>query len=173
MKYFFTRKVALTKETLAFVFFPSGLGTMDEVFEILTLLHTGKGGPAPVLLVDTVEGTYWESWQRFINESVIETGYLDEDAAILFKICHSLDEVEREIDHFYTNFSEFSVASGRGRIGLRRQLTLDECVVLERRVPELATGEGLRAEANALTFDFDGRRYVELRRLIDAVNDLD
>ena len=172
MKYFFTRKVALTKESLAFVFFPGGLGTMDEVFEILTLLHTGKGGPAPVLLVDTAEGTYWERWQRFINESVIATGYLDENAAVLFKICHSLDEVEREIDRFYTNFTEFSVSSGRGRIGLRRELTRDECAVLERRVPELATGDGLRAEASALTFDFDGRRYVELRRLIDAVNDL-
>ncbi|MHB8333959.1 MAG: LOG family protein [Acidimicrobiales bacterium] len=172
MKYFFTRKVALTKESLAFVFFPGGLGTMDEVFEILTLLHTGKGGPAPVLLVDTAEGTYWESWQRFIDESVIDTGYLDEDAAVLFKRCHSLDEVEREIDHFYTNFTEFTLSSGRGRIGLRRPLTIDECVVLEHRVPELATGDGLRVEANALTFDFDGRRYVELRRLIDAVNDL-
>ncbi len=172
MKYFFTRKVALTKESLAFVFFPGGLGTMDEVFEILTLLHTGKSGPAPVLLVDTAEGTYWESWQRFIDESVIDTGYLDEDAAVLFKRCHSLDEVEGEIDHFYTNFTEFTLSSGRGRIGLRRPLTIEECVILEHRVPEFATGEGLRAEANALTFDFDGRRYVELRRLIDAVNDL-
>lgn len=172
MKYFFTRKVALTKESLAFVFFPGGLGTMDEVFEILTLLHTGKGGPAPVLLVDTAEGTYWESWQRFIDESVIDTGYLDEDAAVLFKLCHSLDEVEREIDHFYTNFTEFTLSSGRGRIGLRRPLTIEEFAVLEHRVPELATGDGLRTEANSLTFDFDGRRYVELRRLIDAVNDL-
>ena len=172
MKYFFTRKVALTKESLAFVFFPGGLGTMDEVFEILTLLHTGKGGPAPVLLVDTAEGTYWESWQRFIDESVIDMGYLDEDAAVLFKLCHSLDEVEREIDHFYTNFTEFTLSSGRGRIGLRRPLTIEEFAVLEHRVPELATGDGLRTEANSLTFDFDGRRYVELRRLIDAVNDL-
>ncbi len=172
MKYFFTRKVALTKESLAFVFFPGGLGTMDEVFEILTLLHTGKGGPAPVLLVDTAEGTYWESWQRFIDESVIDMGYLDEDAAVLFKLCHSLDEVEREIDHFYTNFTEFTLSSGRGRIGLRRPLAIEECAVLEHRVPELATGDGLHTEANALTFDFDGRRYVELRRLIDAVNDL-
>ena len=173
MKYFFTRKVALTKESLAFVFFPGGLGTMDEVFEILTLLHTGKGGPAPVLLVDTAEGTYWESWLRFIDESVIAAGYLDADAAALFKLCHSLDEVQREIDHFYANFIDFSVHEGRGRIGLRRPLSLENLAALGRRVPQLALGDGYRFEADALTFDFDGRRYVELRHLIDAVNDLD
>lgn len=172
MKYFFTRKVALTKESLAFVFFPGGLGTMDEVFEILTLLHTGKGGPAPVLLVDTAEGTYWESWLRFIDDSVIAAGYLDTDAAALFRLCHSLDEVEREIDHFYANFIDFTVQGGRGRVGLRRAPSLEELVALAQRVPQLALGEGLRVEANVLTFDFDGRRYVELRHLIDAVNDL-
>ena len=172
MKYFFTRKVALTKESLAFVFFPGGLGTMDEVFEILTLLHTGKGGPAPVVLVETAEGTYWESWQRFIDDFLIAPGYLDAGAASLFKTCHSLEEVEREIDHFYANFVSFTALPGLGRIGLRRPLTPDDLATLERLVPQFAHGGGYRAEANTLTFDFDGRRYVELRQLIDAVNDL-
>ena len=172
MKYFFTRKVALTKESLAFVFFPGGLGTMDEVFEILTLLHTGKGGPAPVVLVDTAEGTYWESWLRFIDESVIAAEYLDADAAALFKLCHSLDEVEREIDHFYANFVDFTVESGRGRIRLRRAVSQEDLSALGRRAPQLALGDGFRVEGDAVTFDFDGRRYVELRHLIDAVNDL-
>ena len=172
MKYFFTRKVALTKESLAFVFFPGGLGTMDEAFEILTLLHTGKGGPAPVVLVDTVDGTFWESWQRFIDESVIAAGYLDAGAAALFKTCHSLEEVEREIDHFYANYAGFSAQAGRGRLALRRTLANEHLGELERRVPQLAGGVGYQIEGDALSFDFDGRRYVELRHLIDAVNDL-
>ena len=172
MKYFFTRKVALTKESLAFVFFPGGLGTMDEVFEILTLLATGKGGPAPVVLVDTADGTYWESWLRFIDESVIAAGYLDVEAAVLFRLCHSLDEVEREINHFYANFTDFTITGDRGRIGLRHDLVPADILELRRRVPEFSGGPGFRADDHGLLFEFDGRRYVELRRLIDAVNDL-
>jgi uncharacterized protein (TIGR00730 family) len=48
MQYFFTRKVAMTRPSNAFAIFPGGLGTMDETFEVLTLLHTGKTTPAPV-----------------------------------------------------------------------------------------------------------------------------
>ncbi len=172
MKYFFTRKVALTKESLAFAFFPGGLGTMDEVFEILTLLHTGKGGPAPVVLIDTARGTYWESWWRFIETAVVGAGYLEADAACLIRLCHSLDEAEDEIERFYRNFVGFSLNGGRGRIDLRHAVAPADLTVLNASVPELATGNGYRAEDTSVTFDFDGRRYVELRRLIDAVNGL-
>ncbi len=172
MKYFFTRKVALTKESLAFAFFPGGLGTLDEVFEILTLLHTGKGGPAPVTLVDLPDGTYWESWWRFIEEAVIGADYLDADAARLVRICHSLEDVEDELERFYRHFVAFSHAGGLGRLDLRRAITPAEIAALRARVPELATGADWRTDGPSIHFEFDGRRYVELRRLIDAVNDL-
>ncbi len=173
MKYFFTRKVALTKESLAFAFFPGGLGTLDEVFEILTLLHTGKGGPAPVALVDVPDGTYWESWWRFIQESVIDANYVEADAAHLVRICHSLDDVEDELERFYRNYVAFEHSNGRGKLDLRRAVTPEDLVVLRARVPELAGGAESSGDGSSIAFDFDGRRYVALRRLIDAVNNLE
>ena len=69
MKYFFTRKVALTRPSIAFVVLPGGLGTMDELFEILTLLDTGKTTPAPVVLLDTPDGKFWTQWMTFVDEA--------------------------------------------------------------------------------------------------------
>ncbi len=71
MRYFFTRKVAMTRPANAFAMFPGGLGTMDETFEVLTLLHTGKTSPAPVVLLDTTDGDFWQQWMTFVDTAAI------------------------------------------------------------------------------------------------------
>jgi uncharacterized protein (TIGR00730 family) len=58
-KYFFTRKVTFVKESDAAALFPGGYGTMDEVFEVLTLMQTGKSEIRPVVLVEAEGSTYW------------------------------------------------------------------------------------------------------------------
>ena len=63
MKYFFTRKLMLIKESSGFVCLPGGFGTQDETFELLTLLQTGKATPAPVVLLDVPGATYWTGWR--------------------------------------------------------------------------------------------------------------
>lgn len=70
MKYFFTRKLLLIKESYGYVVLPGGFGTLDEAFELLTLLQTGKAEPAPVVLLDLPGGGYWQGWERFVSEEV-------------------------------------------------------------------------------------------------------
>ena len=70
MKYFFTRKLMLMKESAGFVVLPGGFGTLDEAFELLTLLQTGKAAPAPIVLLELPGGTYWRAWDSFIKEEV-------------------------------------------------------------------------------------------------------
>ena len=60
MRYFFTRKLMLVKESRAFVCLPGGFGTLDETFELLTLTQTGKGLPVPIVLLDTPGDPFWE-----------------------------------------------------------------------------------------------------------------
>ena len=64
MRYFFTRKLMLIKESDGYVVLPGGFGTLDEGFELLTLLQTGKAEPAPVVMLDVPGGTYWERLGR-------------------------------------------------------------------------------------------------------------
>ena len=74
MRYFFTRKLMLIKESHAYAVLPGGFGTQDESFELLTLLQTGKAEPAPVVMIETPGGTYWHAWLRFVQEAAIDAG---------------------------------------------------------------------------------------------------
>ena len=82
-EFFFTRKVILRKNSVAYVLMPGGFGTMDEIFEVLTLIQTGKLPPRPVLCMGT---TYWQHMQRFLRETMMAEGTIapgDLDLAFL------------------------------------------------------------------------------------------
>ncbi|MFZ1061924.1 MAG: TIGR00730 family Rossman fold protein [Acidimicrobiales bacterium] len=171
MKFFFTRKVAMTRASHAFVAFPGGVGTMDELFEILTLVHTGKTDPAPIVLVETPDGTFWERWCHFVDV-LVHDGYIDALDTCLFRVCTSVVSAMEEIEHFYRNYRSLQVEPGRARIALHRVPNATQCEELAARFPVFSSARGFRVEDNQLTFDFDGRNYVRLRLLIDALNDL-
>ena len=70
-RYFFTRKLAFVKESDGFALLPGGFGTLDEAFELLTLIQTGKAQPAPIVLLDVPGGTYWSGWQAFAEAELL------------------------------------------------------------------------------------------------------
>src|SRR5205809_4009911 len=77
--YFFTRKLNFVKESHAIVLFPGGFGTLDEGFEVLTLMQTGKARIIPVVLVDHPGGHYWETWFRFLQVDLLGLGLVSAD----------------------------------------------------------------------------------------------
>ena len=83
-RYFFTRKLTFVKESHAFACCPGGFGTMDEAFELLTLMQTGRSPVAPVVLLDPEGRTYWESWHEFVERELGDRRpHLDADLALL------------------------------------------------------------------------------------------
>jgi len=84
--YFYTRKLSFVKEADAAVGFPGGVGTMDEVFEALTLIQTGKATVYPIILVDEPGGTYWKFWEQFLRDHLLKQGLISETDFHLF-IC--------------------------------------------------------------------------------------
>ena len=79
MKYFFTRKLMLVKESHGFVSLPGGFGTLDETFELLTLVQTGKASPAPIVLLDEPGGTFWPGLDRYLARPRRPNGYIHAD----------------------------------------------------------------------------------------------
>src|SRR5256885_2034021 len=76
LRYFFTRKLLFIKEADAVVLFPGGFGTLDEGFEVLTLVQTGKSQLLPIVMVDEPGGDYWRLWDRFVRDALLARGLI-------------------------------------------------------------------------------------------------
>jgi len=88
--YFFTRKVILAASAQAYVYFPGGFGTMDELFEILTLIQTGKSEKIPVVLVGH---DYWNGLKSWIAKAMSEQyKTINPDDVEIFKIVDTAEE---------------------------------------------------------------------------------
>jgi uncharacterized protein (TIGR00730 family) len=183
-RYFFTRKVTFIKESHAFVLLPGGYGTMDEGFELLTLLQTGKAPPAPIVLLDVPGATYWDGWKAFVEEELLEPGYLSPHDLCFVKITDDIDAVVDELTGFYANYQSLRFVEGRLVLRLRQAPSEAELEVLNREfadlltrgrieridatAPEVADGDALDLER--LLVPFDRRNYARLRELIDRCN---
>ena len=104
MKYFFTRKLMLVKESAGFVALPGGFGTQDETFELFTLQQTGKSVPAPVVLLDTPGGSYWHGWVDFVRQELVANGLVSPGDLDLFLVTDDVDAACEEIVGFYRNY---------------------------------------------------------------------
>ena len=110
MRFFFTRKLMLIKESDAYVVIPGGFGTLDEGYELLTLLQTGKAEPAPVVMLDVPGGTYWQGWDDFLNRRWSPRGLVSVDDRSLFMITDERGQGHgQEILGFYRNYQSCSV----------------------------------------------------------------
>src|SRR4029078_12785739 len=103
-KYFFTRKLIFIRHSDAIVLFPGGFGTMDEGYEALTLMQTGKSQLMPLVLVDRPGGTYWKTWDKHIREHLLRDQLISPDDLNLYRITDNTDEAVKIITRFYRNF---------------------------------------------------------------------
>ena len=97
-RYFFVRRVMFVKYSKALVVMPGGFGTMDELFEILTLIQTQRVDPIPVILVGR---EFWSGLLSWMEHEVLERGYLEWADWKRFTICETPHEVLRTIQAFY------------------------------------------------------------------------
>ncbi|MGC9188679.1 MAG: TIGR00730 family Rossman fold protein [Sulfurihydrogenibium sp.] len=101
--YFFARKVMLVKYATAFVLFPGGYGTLDELFETLTLIQTKKLKPFPLILYDK---EHWDGLLNWLKTNVVSNEYIEEEDLNIFKIMDSIDEIVETIESFYIKHSK-------------------------------------------------------------------
>ncbi len=183
-KYFFTRKVTFLKESHAFALFPGGFGTLDETFELLTLMQTGKSDLHPVVLMEAEGGRYWSDWRRFIDGHLAGQGFISPEDMDLVHITDSIKSAVAEIEGFYRNYHSQRYVDGV--LVLRLQRLPDERALarLAEEFADILRSGSLRAvkpseteveegdfpELARLALDFNQRSYGRLRRFIDALN---
>ncbi len=185
-RYFFTRKLTFVKESDAFCLLPGGFGTMDESFEVLTLLQTGKSYPMPVVLLDAPGSTYWQRWRQFVEDELLSNGLINE---VDLCLVHITDDVVDALDHieaFYRNYHSMRYV-GR-RLIVRHSTPLTDAQIaelaaefadivdtgtIERAQPskaELADDDVI--DLHRLAFHFDQWGHSRLRQLIDRLNQM-
>jgi len=165
LNYFFTRKLSFVKEAHAFALLPGGFGTMDEAFEVLTLMQTGKTRIVPVVLLDRPRGKYWETWMQFLTKRLLKFGFISEEDFAFFKIKHNAQDASAEIIQFYKIFHSARWVGERYVIRLNRPLS-DEAIVNLNKQFKDTVRTGQIVQRVALGKEEDEREHPDLPRLI-------
>lgn len=185
-KYFFTRKVVFVKETDAIALFPGGFGTLDEAYESLTLIQTGKSELLPLVFIDHEGSDYWQQWQHHNEKYLRDLGYIDPNDLSLFHLTDSIETATAIIRKFYSNYHSSRYLFERLVLRLHRPVTdalLDELnadfsdILKEGRFERVecheyeAIDEPETSELHRLGFWFDRKSLGRLRLLVDRLND--
>ncbi len=165
--YFFTRKLNFVKETHAVALFPGGFGTMDEGFEVLTLMQTGKARIIPVVLVDKPGGRYWETWFAFLGDYLLKLGLVSADDFHLFKIAHDVEDAVAEIEQFYRNFHSYRWVGRRMVFRLEKKLTEAAVDALNTQFAEIIESQEF-SQCAALPEEQNEPEIADLPRLVFA-----
>jgi hypothetical protein len=185
-RYFFTRKLNFVKESHAIALFPGGFGTMDEGFEAITLMQTGKAPIQPAVFIDAPGGNFWRTFEHYLREHLLQDGLISDYDFHLFKFTDDLRVAEKEILTFYYNFHSYRIVDRKLVIRLQRPVPdgalkrlRDDFADILADTADLQICPALPAEANEpelahlprLCLSFNLRSYGRLRQLINRLND--
>lgn len=185
-RYFFTRKLFFVKESNAIILMPGGFGTLDEGFETLTLVQTGKADLVPIVMLGVESGHYWQAWERLVEEQLLGGGFISEEDRSLYLVTNNLEEACSEIETFYRHYHSARYVERRKTLVLRlKKELLDEQVKsLNREFGDILTeGEIRKCQAfpeeedepalvslPRIALEFDQIHSGRLRQLINLVN---
>jgi uncharacterized protein (TIGR00730 family) len=185
-KYFFTRKLIFIRHSDAIALFPGGFGTMDEGYEALTLMQTGKGQLMPLVLIDRPGGTYWKTWDKHVREHLLRDQLVSPDDLCLYQITDDPDQAVKIITRFYRNFHSSRFVKDLFVIRLKFPPADSAIKAMNEDFADIIIGSEIKRveptpeeladsdhpELPRIAFGFNRRDYGRLRRLIEVLNSL-
>lgn len=185
-RFFFIRKLFFVKESDAVIALPGGFGTGDELFEVLTLIQTGKTPIVPVVLVDTPGSGYWEAWREFVEGRLQSGGYISPADSSFYQIVHSAEDALDVICGFYKNYHSARWVNDHLHLRLKQPLAPEAVATLNEEFVDICRSGGFEmtvaaseeadepelAQMPRLACHFDNHQFGRLRELIDRVNEL-
>ena len=184
MRYFFTRKLMLVKESHAFLCMPGGFGTLDETFELLTLAQTAKSVPVPIVFLEVPGQPFWTPLMKVLEPLLLDHGLISESDISLYTITDNIDDAVKEITTFYANYNSIRFVDNTLYIRVQRAVPDDEFLELATRFASLAV-DGVIQQTSAtpeelkdndmpdlprISLKYAAKGFADLRGLIDALN---
>ncbi len=168
-KYFFNRKLFFLKESDATVLFPGGFGTMDEGFENLTLIQTGKSKPRPIILIESPQSNYWGNWITFLREVLAKGGFISPNDLNLFFHTHDVGEAVDEILKFFKVYHSMRYFGERTVINLNCLLKREDVQLINEGYRSLLRSGDIRLSQPNST-DIEGVGVSDMPRLVMDFN---
>ena len=184
MRYFFTRKLMLVKESQGFLCMPGGFGTLDETFELLTLAQTAKSVPVPIVFLEVPGDPFWTPLMNTMEPLLRQHGLISEDDRTLYTIVDSIDEAVNEIVDFYANYHSIRFVDCVMHLRTRRRIPDSDFAALSKEYSYLATdsvmlqttatpaevGDDDNIELTRIALKYSAKGFAAVRPLIDALN---
>lgn len=184
MRYFFTRKLMLVKESQAFLCMPGGFGTLDETFELLTLAQTAKSVPVPIVFMEVPGDPFWTPLMETMEPLLRQHGLISDNDHTLYKIAGSIEEAVNEIVGFYANYHSIRFVNDVLYLRMHREIPDADFQVLRRQFAPLAANgfiektqasgievkESDHLELFRVAMKYTGKGFASLRPLLDAIN---
>ncbi len=171
-KYFFNRKLFFLKESDATVIFPGGFGTLDECFENITLIQTGKSKPRPIILIDPVHSQYWSHWIKFVKKELTKTGYISPNDMSLVQQVNSVENAVAEITKFYKIYHSIRYVRNKTVVRLNSQLSNENIKEMNNKYSGILRSGEIKA-TTALPEEKENEEYPDLPRLVMDFNKRD
>ena len=185
-KYFFTRKLIFIRHSDALALFPGGFGTMDEGYEALTLMQTGKSQLMPLVLIDRPGGTCWKTWDKHVREHLLRDELISPEDLCLYQITDDTDQAVRIITRFYRNFHSTRFVKDLFVIRLKHAPSDSALEAMNEDFADINAGAPIKrieptpeerednehVDLPRIAFSFNRREYGRLRQLIDVLNNI-
>jgi uncharacterized protein (TIGR00730 family) len=181
--YFFTRKLMFLSHSDAVAAFPGGFGTQDELFEVLTLMQTGKANIIPVVLIEGEKG-YWEHWEVYIKEQLVSHGWINGEDQKFYYLAPSVEDAVNHVKRFYTRYHSSRYVHDMLIIRLLTPLSEKQIAMLNEEFASIivsgkifSTGSFPEEEDHLqyprIAFKHTRKQFSLLRALIDRINEMD
>jgi uncharacterized protein (TIGR00730 family) len=185
-KYFFTRKLIFIRHSDALALFPGGFGTMDEGYEALTLMQTGKSQLMPLVLIDRPGGTFWKTWDKQVREHLLRDQLISPEDLCLYQITDDTDQAVKIITRFYRNFHSSRFVKDLFVIRLQHAPSDSALQAMTEDFADINTGAPIKrieptpeevednehVDLSRIAFNFNRKDYGRLRQMIDVLNSL-
>jgi len=181
-RYFFTRKLFFLRESDAVIALPGGFGTLDELFESLTLIQTGRTPPVPLVLLAPEQDRFWRSWQVEAQRQMTRRGLISAEDRSLVCLASNASAAIDHIRRFYRVFHAAELHSDQVELQLNVAVPPAELARLNQDYADLLTHGVIQAAETCdeagmlrpcLRMHADRRRMGRLCQLIASLNALE